>query len=100
MGKRLADNHVVVKDFSVLIVSFSIMNGICSIGNMAAFNRFGKMFFKRIIIIKVLSRAALYEACSLFFGIFVDNGGDYGIASLWNMAIVIIPDNFVEAFYQ
>ena len=83
------------------MVFFSIMVGICGIGNAADFGRIGKQMVTRFMLFTLLGSAAAALLTRPFFTLSGSgSGGESQLVSIRDLLLNIIPSNPVKPFYD
>ena len=83
------------------MVFFSIMVGICGIGNASDFGRIGKQMVIRFMLFTLLSCAAAILLAGPFFALTGGgSGGDSQLVNIRDLLLDIIPSNPVRPFYD
>ena len=88
----------ILKGTAIFFIFFSILNGICSMGDMATFNKIGRGMFRRIIALMLSTTVVFCFLTALIFPVSSAGGGSFDLAGLWQRIISIVPVNFVDAF--
>ena len=83
---------------SIFFIFFSILNGICSMGDIATFNKIGKGMFRRIFVIMLAITVVFCALSALVFPVTSGGNSSFDLAGLWKLMLDIIPVNFVDAF--
>ena len=83
------------------MVFFSIMVGICGIGNAADFGRIGKQMVTRFMLFTLLGSAAAALLARPFFTLAGrGSGGESQLVSIRDLLLNILPSNPVRPFYD
>lgn len=81
-----------------LMVFFSIISGVCGMGNIATFNKIGKAVITRFIFTLFWTLLVTMLISLPFFKINSDMGGSINFSEIFQMILNIIPKDIVSPF--
>ncbi len=84
---------------AVFFILFSIMNGICSLGNTSTFQKIGKQMLVRFITISFLCAIVTISLAAPLFDFQIGANGNYDFSALWKMILDIVPSNITNVFF-
>ena len=105
--RKLVDNYLLpISDtimgalgtVAVFFILFSVMNGICNLGNTSTFQKIGKQMIVRFFVILFLCAVITLALSAPLFSFQAGKTGDYDYSVLWKMLLNIVPTNIPEVF--
>ena len=83
---------------SALMMFFSIISGIYSMGDISTFQKIGKHLIFHLVFSTFIGAAGSLGLCLLFYPLQTGSSSVWDAGGLWEMLLGIIPTNIVEAF--
>ena len=81
-----------------ILIFLSVINGICSMGDISTFNKIGRKTITRFLKMLLIYAAIGFAAVLPFFSITFDSSNGIDFAMLYNLILDIVPDNLLSPF--
>lgn len=83
---------------SALMMFFSVISGIYSMGDISTFQRVGKHLIFRMVFSTFMGAVGSLGLCLLFYPLQTGGSSAWNTENLWEMILGVVPTNVVEAF--